>query len=416
MEHLQSRGLYERCVHVPARLITTKELEATHTPLHVKRVADTEHHEYGEAEPDSETEGDEAVYPQCLYFDNDTFANQHSYTAARLSCGGLVDLCEKVVDGELRNGFAVVRPPGHHAEEGKPMGFCLFNNVAVATNVIRKSRPRVKKVLIVDWDVHHGNGTQNLFFSDPDVLYFSIHRYQDATFYPHTGGWNEVGEAKAAGRTVNVPLPVKQLGDVEYLTTFQKVLIPIAMEFQPDLVIISAGFDCCLGDPLGGMEVSPEAFAYMTSMLMNPAVVKDGRVVLALEGGYNVRAVSESIGHCVSALLGDPLPPLVNATEGFESKRDLSKRKQRHGLFMQTIDKVISIQKTYWKSLRRPALIHALSHLSLDEHPSKAHDHVKNTIYAEAGVTVQVSVTEVPVLMPDPKSPTVVVEEIPLSK
>ena len=180
-----------------------------------------------------------------------------SYVAARLAVGALVDVTDRVAHGAASAGVALIRPPGHHAERDKAMGFCLFNNVGVAAAVARR-RMGVERVLIVDWDVHHGNGTQHMFDGDPSVLYFSVHRFDHGHFYPGSGAARECGDGAGEGFSVNVPWPGGGFGDEEYAAVFSEVLLPIAREFDPHLVLVCAGFDAAAGDPLGGCDVSPE--------------------------------------------------------------------------------------------------------------------------------------------------------------
>lgn len=243
------------------------------------------------------------------------YLNEHTFRSARLSCGGVIELCDAVCSGRIRNGFAIVRPPGHHAEPDRSMGFCMFNNVAVAAKWIREKyggddvppKQRVKKILILDWDVHHGNGTQRAFEEDADVLYISLHRYDNGDFYPGTnyGRSASLGSGAGKGYSVNIPWPTGGMGDGEYLYAFHQVVMPIAAEFGPDLVIISAGFDAAKGDPLGGCLVTPTGYAQMTYMLMSLA---DGKLVVALEGGYNVDALANSALAVTRTILGDPVP------------------------------------------------------------------------------------------------------------
>ncbi|CAO1639065.1 unnamed protein product [Sympodiomycopsis kandeliae] len=243
------------------------------------------------------------------------YINQHTFRSARLSCGGVIELCDAVCSGRIRNGFAIVRPPGHHAEPDRSMGFCMFNNVAVAARWIREKyggedvpiKQRVRKILILDWDVHHGNGTQRAFEEDADILYISLHRYDNGNFYPGTtyGRSASLGTGTGLGYSINIPWPMGGMGDGEYLYAFHQVVMPIAAEFGPDLVIISAGFDAAKGDPLGGCLVTPTGYAQMTYMLMSLA---QGRVVVALEGGYNVEALATSALAVTRTILGDPVP------------------------------------------------------------------------------------------------------------
>lgn len=236
----------------------------------------------------------------------DTFACVESPLAARLAVGTLLNVTEAVCHGHITNGIAVVRPPGHHAEADRAMGFCLYNNAAVAAHVA-KTQWGAKRVLVMDWDVHHGNGTQHLLDHDPDIMYMSIHRYDNGTFFPGTGAADEVGLGAARGTTVNIPWPCGGMGDAEYMAAFSDVVMPIAHQFSPDLVIISAGFDAADGDPLGGCRVTPAGYAHMTAMLSSLA---HGKVVLALEGGYNLTCISRSMEACVRVMLGENPPVL----------------------------------------------------------------------------------------------------------
>ncbi|KIK09100.1 hypothetical protein K443DRAFT_671597 [Laccaria amethystina LaAM-08-1] len=255
--------------------------------------------------------------------------------AALLSCGGVIESCLAVARGDLKKTFAIVRPPGHHAEPDEHMGFCFFNNVAVAARVVQQLT-KIKKIMILDWDVHHGNGTQRAFNEDNSVLYVSIHRYEQGTYYPcgPFGGMQSCGEGPGLGFSVNIPWPECGMGDADYLHAFQKVIMPIAMEFAPELVIISAGFDAAAGDDLGECFVSPAGYAHMTHMLSGLA---GGRLVVALEGGYNLNSISNSALAVARILVGqapDELPPLVASEAATE-----------------TVWLVAREQSKYWKSV-----------------------------------------------------------------
>lgn len=275
---LDEEGLLARCEPVPAREATPEELERIHTPAHVRTIASTSKRDFAQLDPD-------------------TYTSRDSYEAALLAAGGLVDLSLAVAEGRLANGLALLRPPGHHAEADRAMGFCLFNNVAVAARAVQGRGP-ARRILIVDWDLHHGNGTQHSFWEDPTVLYFSTHQFP---FYPGTGAIDEIGGGAGRGFTVNVPLPAG-CGDAEYLAAFDRVLLPAAREFAPDLVLVSAGYDAADGDLLGSMRITPDGYARLTQRLLGLA---GGRAVLALEGGYNLDAIARSAEASLRALLGE---------------------------------------------------------------------------------------------------------------
>ncbi|XP_037617845.1 histone deacetylase 4-like isoform X10 [Sebastes umbrosus] len=277
--------------------------------------------------------------------DSDTIWNEvHSSSAARLAVGSVVELVFKVATGELKNGFAVVRPPGHHAEESTPMGFCYFNSVAIAVKLLQQ-RLNVNKILIVDWDVHHGNGTQQAFYDDPNVLYLSIHRYDDGNFFPGSGAPDEVGSGPGVGFNVNVAFTGgldPPMGDVEYLAAFRSVVMPIANEFAPDIVLVSSGFDAVEGHPppLGGYTLTSKCFGYLTKQLMTLA---GGRVVLALEGGHDLTAICDASEACVAALLGQELDPLPKAV--------LEQRPNANAV--RSLEKVLETHSKYWRSVHR---------------------------------------------------------------
>lgn len=304
---LEKEGLFNRCKRVPVREAADGELLAIHDESLLAAIAATSRLEFVQLDPD-------------------TYACRDSARAARLAAGGLIDLTLGVSTGALSNGFALLRPPGHHAEADRAMGFCLLNNVAVAAAAAR--RTGAGRVLIVDWDLHHGNGTQNAFWDEPDVLYFSTHQYP---FYPGTGAADEAGGPRARGRTVNVPWP-SGCGDAEYLAAFDRVLLPIARSFEPSLVLVSAGFDAAEGDPLGSLRVSPAGFAQMTARL---AQLAGGRLVLALEGGYNLSAIARSAEACLRVLL-DEEPP----AQGPGTQPSLSAT--------QVLEAVLSIHRPFW--------------------------------------------------------------------
>ncbi|HOX43899.1 MAG TPA: histone deacetylase [Myxococcota bacterium] len=281
---LEADDLRTRLARLAPRAASQAEICRVHTPGYYRRVAATAGHT-ASLDPDTQTSVD-------------------SFRAAELAAGGLLALTEAVVRGEVRNGFALVRPPGHHAERDRAMGFCLFNNVAVAAEHALAALG-LARVLILDWDLHHGNGSMHSFWERADVLYASTHQYP---YYPGTGAVDEVGAGPGRGFSVNVPLPCG-MGDAEYTAIFREIFAPVVAAYRPELILVSAGFDIFDGDPLGGMRVSPQGFAWLTSQVMEMAAVCQGRVVLTLEGGYHVEGQAESVAACLQALLGEPPGP-----------------------------------------------------------------------------------------------------------
>ena len=217
----------------------------------------------------------------------DTSVVKASFDIALLSTGGVLRAADAVATGTVQNAFAMVRPPGHHATQNRSMGFCLFNNIAIAARYLQREHG-VGKVAIVDWDVHHGNGTQDIFYEDESVFFFSIHQ---SPLYPGTGSSYERGSGKARGTTLNVPVPAGS-GDSEYTEIFTEVLIPTLQDFSPEFTLISAGFDAHYLDPLAEIEITAEGFSTLTDLILE---FTEGCVVSALEGGYSLEGVSESV-------------------------------------------------------------------------------------------------------------------------
>jgi acetoin utilization deacetylase AcuC-like enzyme len=263
--------------------------------------------------------------------DADTHVSSETYRVAKLAAGALPVLIDAVCEGGIQTGFALIRPPGHHAESNRGMGFCIYNNAAIAARYAQKSK-KAEKVLIIDWDLHHGNGTQHSFESDPTVLYFSTHQYPH---YPGTGHTEEVGQGQGKGYTVNVPLPGGQ-GDRDFAWIYQDILVPIARKYKPDLVLVSAGFDIYYQDPLGAMQVSEEGFAWLTKILHQLAQeVCEGRILFTLEGGYNIEGLTQGIKKVLLTLRGEPI---ALETSGYSNR---------------TTEKIIAtvqkIQRAYWQ-------------------------------------------------------------------
>jgi acetoin utilization deacetylase AcuC-like enzyme len=261
------------------RRATREELLRVHEAAHVDRVL--------------------LLAGKAAQLDPDTAMSPGSTEAALLAAGAGAQLVLDVMRGEVDNGFALVRPPGHHAVAAHAMGFCLFNNVAVAAEAALAEG--AKRVLVLDWDVHHGNGTQASFYSRSDVLFCSSHQFP---FYPGSGAPQETGEGEGAGFTVNVALPGGQ-GDADYGAVFHEVFLPKALAYRPDVVLVSAGFDPHRADPLGGMNVTERGFAAMCSAVKSLAnEVCGGKLVLMLEGGYDLDGLAQSVHACVEVLAG----------------------------------------------------------------------------------------------------------------
>ncbi|KAL1613471.1 Histone deacetylase hda1 [Diplodia seriata] len=261
-----------------------------------------------------------------------------TFSCASLSAGGAIEAARAVVAGHVRNAIAVIRPPGHHAEHNAPGGFCFFNNVSVAARVCQQDFPdKCRKILILDWDVHHGNGVQRAFYNDPNVLYISIHVHMNGTFYPSNnyGDHTHCGEGPGEGKNVNIPWSSQGMGDGDYMYAFQQVVMPIAQEFDPDLVIVASGFDAADGDRLGKCFVTPPCYAHMTHMLMSLA---NGKAVVCLEGGYNLQSIAKSAVAVTRTLMGEPPDRLG---EGIEPSP----------LGLSTVELVKRHQSRYWKCM-----------------------------------------------------------------
>ncbi|KAI3767027.1 hypothetical protein L2E82_17108 [Cichorium intybus] len=312
---LATAGIFPgRCQPISAREITREELLMVHSHENIESVELTSQH-------------------VASYFTPDTYANKDSALAARLAAGLCADLASAIYSGRAKNGFALVRPPGHHAGVKQAMGFCLHNNAAVAVSAAKAAG--AKKVLIVDWDVHHGNGTQEIFEQNKTVLYISLHRHEGGKFYPGTGAAHEVGSMGGEGYCVNVPWSRGGVGDNDYIFAFQHIVLPIADEFAPDITIISAGFDAARGDPLGCCDVTPAGYAQMTKMLTS---LSRGKLLVILEGGYNLRSISSSATSVIKVLLGEnPETMLENVVPS------------RSGL--QTVLEVLNIQTNFWPTV-----------------------------------------------------------------
>jgi len=281
MRHLTAHGLPEQCERVQARPCSEAEARLVHGSEHWQRLLGL---------------------PDSPLYSSQMDANEHTAESSRLAAGSVVELTDRVCRGALRSGFALVRPPGHHAGHSSMQGFCFLNNIAIAARAAQ-ARHKLSRILVVDWDVHHGNGTQAMLADDPRIMYVSLHR-RTRDFFPRTGDASEVGAGAGTGFTVNIPWRRIGMGDGEYVRAFSEVVMPIAAQFDPQLVLVSAGFDAADGDVQGGMRVTADGFAQMTSALGTL-----GRpLALALEGGYNQDVTARCVAQVMRALLGDVAP------------------------------------------------------------------------------------------------------------
>jgi acetoin utilization deacetylase AcuC-like enzyme len=272
VEHLEKNGFLSKLKIIEPHTASVKWLEKVHTPDYIKMV-------------------EEVCRNGGAMLDPDTLVGPESYRVALLAVGGVMAAVDAVMDKKVKNAFCALRPPGHHAETDKAMGFCIFNNVAVACRYVQ-DKYRIKKVLIIDWDVHHGNGTQNIFWTDPSVFYVSLHQYP---FYPGSGSENEVGEGEGSGFTFNLPMCAGS-GDLEYVEVFENIIYPSAIKFDPDFIFISAGFDAHKDDPLAQIDLTEEGYKRMTQVVTRLAAeCCDNRLVSVLEGGYNSQSLASSV-------------------------------------------------------------------------------------------------------------------------
>ena len=313
---------------LPVRPATRDELLEVHTAEHLDFLERTQKMAREELLKETET-GDS------VYYNNDSLAS------AKASCGGAIEVCKSVVEGRVKNALAVVRPPGHHSEPESSGGFCLFSNVAVAAKNILKNYPEsVRRIMILDWDIHHGNGTQKAFYDDERVLYVSLHRFELGKYYPGTvhGQYDQTGEGKGTGFNCNITWPTGNVGDAEYMWAFEQIVMPMGREFQPDLVIISSGFDAADGDTIGQCHVTPSCYGHMTHMLKSLA---RGNLAVVLEGGYNLDSIAKSALAVAKVLIGEPPDELP------EPARDPRPEA------LEMVDKIIRLQSKYWKCFKR---------------------------------------------------------------
>ena len=316
---LQNPSLEARWRQVCPRMATTQELAWIHTPEYIGKVAQTS------GKPFSS-------------FDFDTQATAGSYDTAKLAVGAVFSLIDELQSGRAKRGFAFVRPPGHHAEPDQAMGFCLFNNVALGAAYL-KNRYAVSRVMIVDIDAHHGNGIQNAFYHTDDVLYLSMHLFPG---FPGTGNVGDVGRAKGIGHTVNVPL-AKGHGDKAFAQILNYLALPIARQYQPEIILVPCGFDLYLHDRMGGMRVTPEGYAILTHLLIEMAETAcNGRIVFIAEGGYSMKGIRECGLRVMQEICGVE-------TLG---QNKIDKVKNNRPSWFPSLKKALEVQREYWPVLR----------------------------------------------------------------
>ncbi len=316
-ERLSQPDLAALFREVKPREATKEELCWNHTKPYVERIERT------------------AGVPH-FQLDPDTATSAGSWKAAILAVGGVFRAMELINNREAANGIALVRPPGHHAERDQAMGFCLFNNVALGARFARRQLG-MKRVAIVDWDLHHGNGTQHSFYDNSDILYVSTHQYP---YYPGSGAADQTGEGEGAGFTVNVPLSAGA-GDMEFAAIFNRIVAPVLEEFAPEFILVSAGFDIYFNDPLGGMQVSEKGFAWLARKLIDTAAkCCSGKILFCLEGGYNLSGLRDGVAAVVRECAG----------KGILGPKELAALGSSHSL-PKSAESALDIHREFWKSL-----------------------------------------------------------------
>jgi acetoin utilization deacetylase AcuC-like enzyme len=313
---LDAREFGQGVIQIQPRYATLEEIIWVHDPRYVDRVLDSAEKAHGRLDPD-------------------TVTSPKTYQAALMAAGGVMEAIKQVLTGEVRNAFALVRPPGHHALRDRAMGFCIFNNESIGAHYAMRTHG-IRRVLIVDWDFHHGNGVQTIFYDNPAVLYFSAHR---TPVFPWSGAVSEVGAGGGEGYTVNVSLEPGS-DDADYGNIFRHLLRPIAEQFRPELIIVSAGFDSYHSDPLGSMKVTEQGFARMAALVLELAdSLCEGRLILALEGGYNPQGLRDSVEMVLWELSGQ------SQITG-EQMRQLEDA--QYNRIAETIEQVKAVHSPYW--------------------------------------------------------------------
>ena len=317
---LKQKGVLEKLIIISSRKATLEELYTVHDKTFIadlQKMKKGDNHFFADF--------DKVILPTYHHiFDNEThftYFNEATFETALLSAGSALQLTEAVINGSVDTGFALIRPPGHHADSCKAAGFCFINNVAVASRFAQQKG--VKKIMIVDWDIHHGNGTQDAFYEERDILYLSLHRYNT---YPglEKAKSDRTGKGKGEGFNVNIAWGGSEaMGEGEYKHAFEELVVPIAKKFQPELILVSCGFDAARGDPLGEYDVSINTYSYMTAQLLPIA-----KVAIFFEGGYKIENLCEGTYTVITTLLGEKEPELIETLPLAEGKKYVAECKE----------------------------------------------------------------------------------------
>ena len=301
VSYLEKTGLKSKLTPIEPRPATVEEIALVHNEGYIKEIEETAAQGGG-------------------WLDPDTVMSADSYQAALYAAGGLIEAVEAVMGGEVSSAFALVRPPGHHATAGYAQGFCLFNNIAIAAKYAL-AKYKLERILIIDFDVHHGNGTQQSFYDEPRVMYISTHEYP---FYPGTGDIGETGSGEGRGANLNIPLPAG-CGDAEHIKVFEQVIVPAARRFEPRLILVSAGYDGHWADPLAEMDLSVYGYGRMMRIIKELAdELCGGCLALTLEGGYDLKALAASVKATFDVLLGNAFEDPLGAPPRFPNPSDIS--------------------------------------------------------------------------------------------
>ena len=303
--YLISSGIMAKCRRLPVREATDTDVNLAHSQNHIEKIKSTaiDYSDFSNPKPMKEGINTKK-------FSNDTYENSYTCKAAYVSAGCTLSATEAVCKGQINSCFSLVRPAGHHAGVDSFSGFCYLNNVAISA-LYSIAKLGQKKVAIVDWDVHHGNGTQEILYSRKDILKISLHRYDKKTFFPRSGGIEEIGTGDGTGFNINIPWEsgkdIKEIGNIsdrDYVHAFKSIVLPILGKYKPELILVACGFDSASGDPLGKIMLSPNSYYWMTKKLMEICP----KVVISLEGGYNLKVIPVCTEKCIKALLNEDIP------------------------------------------------------------------------------------------------------------